>query len=132
MLTAVVDEHTAQRLVEPIVGVLQDGEYAVIKEMDFKDGDSFWAPRATADRKRRQVLRAIANNPARPTNIAETRASITRPSPLTGERTSNSPPQPGISPTTRSAGGRRAGSPSPRAGWPEAQKAKSTVGGDDL
>ena len=42
VLTAEVDEDTAQRLVEAIVGVLQDGEYAVMKEMDFKDGDSFW------------------------------------------------------------------------------------------
>jgi hypothetical protein len=37
-----VDEDTAQCLVEAIVGVLQDGECAVMKEMDFKDGDSFW------------------------------------------------------------------------------------------
>lgn len=36
VLTAEVDEDTAQRLVEAIVGVLQDGEYAVMKETDFQ------------------------------------------------------------------------------------------------
>ena len=29
-------------MIEAIVGVIQDGEYAVMTEMDFEDGDSFW------------------------------------------------------------------------------------------